>query len=82
MLTPSDLKQISALLNLKLEDKLEAKLSEKLSHLPSKDDFYNQMDEIMGELKTIRQEHTFTQHRLSKHEDRLSTIEHSLPAEQ
>ena len=29
-------------------------LKEDLSHLPTKEEFYGKMDEVMGELKTIR----------------------------
>jgi hypothetical protein len=33
-------------------------LDEKISHLPSKNEFYIEMDEVMGELKTSREEQT------------------------
>jgi hypothetical protein len=33
------------------------------------------MDEVMGELKTIREEQTLLSHRISDHEDRIEKIE-------
>ena len=32
------------------------------------------MDEVMGELKTIREEQTLQSHKLSEHEDRIEKI--------
>lgn len=61
-LNKKDLENIKNLVEVTFEEKLdevlEKKLEEKLSHLPSKEEFYTQMDEIMGELKTIREEQT------------------------
>lgn len=34
----------------------------KISHLPSKNEFYTKMDEVMGELKTSREEQTVQSH--------------------
>ena len=36
------------------------------------------MDEVMGELKTIREEQTVQGHQLSDHEDRIEKIESKL----
>ena len=49
-----DLKVIEDLMQITIEDAIEAKglvTKEDLSHLPTKDDFYTKMDEVMGELK-------------------------------
>ncbi len=47
-LTQKDLDEIESL----VKDTVE----EKIKHLPTKDDFYGKMDEVMGELKAIREE--------------------------
>jgi hypothetical protein len=55
-LDPSDLDAIRDLIEVTIDEKLDQKLDEKLRFLPTKDDFYSKMDEVMGELKTIREE--------------------------
>lgn len=56
----------------------------KTKHLPTTNDFYNKKDEVMGELKGIREEITTLSHHssdhsqtLENHEDRLTTLEAS-----
>ena len=45
---------------------------EDLKYLPTKEDFYSRMDEVMGELKTVREE----QSGLSQHDkDQFDAIE-------
>ena len=46
-----------------------------IKHLPTKEEFYQKMDEVMGELKAIREEQTLLAHRLPDHEDRLEKLE-------
>ena len=57
-LTTNDLKLIKQVMKItigeELEIKLEEKFNEKLGTILSKDEFYAKMDEVMGELKTIR----------------------------
>lgn len=53
-------------------------LEERLKHLPNKEEFYSQMDEIMTELKAIREEHIVSAHHISNHEDRLQVVEKRL----
>jgi hypothetical protein len=43
--------------------------------LVTKDEFYTKMDEVMGELQTIREEQTLQSHQLSDHSDRIEKIE-------
>lgn len=45
MLTQKDFDEI--------EEIIDKKLEEKIKFLPTKDEFYGKMDELMGELKTI-----------------------------
>lgn len=47
MLTQKDLDE--------LEQLIKDIVREEIKHLPSKNDFYNKMDELMGELKAIRE---------------------------
>lgn len=70
-----DLEAIKGLIEITFDEKLDAKLDEKLSHLPTKDEFYTKMDEVMGELKTIREEQAVQSQHLSDHEDKIQTIE-------
>lgn len=46
MLTQKDLDEIEKIIDEKLKDKLRL--------LPTKDDFFNKMDQVMGELSKIR----------------------------
>lgn len=71
MLTQKDFDQIEEIIDLKLEEKL----NEKLGDLPSKDDFYEKMDEVMGEIKAMREEQTLIGNKLSDHSDQLEDHE-------
>ncbi|KKQ98568.1 MAG: hypothetical protein UT24_C0009G0068 [Candidatus Woesebacteria bacterium GW2011_GWB1_39_12] len=55
-LTDKDLNAIKDLMKITIDEELEEKLNEKLKHFPSKEDFFSKMDEIMTELKTMREE--------------------------
>lgn len=59
----------------KLELKLEQKLKEKLALFPTRQEFLTHMDQIMTELRTIRQEQEFQVYRLRDHEDRITSME-------
>lgn len=74
-LTKQDFNQLRVLIDERLDEKLDKKLDEKLKFLPTKDQFYTKMDEVMGELKTIREEQSLLSHRRSNHEDRIVKIE-------
>ncbi len=77
-LDDSDLKAIKGLIEVTVDEVIEKRelvTKSDLSHLPTKDDFYEKMDEIMGELKAIREEQPLQGHRLSNHEDRIHKIE-------
>jgi vacuolar-type H+-ATPase subunit E/Vma4 len=77
MLSQKDLDEI--------EELIEEKLDEKIKHLPTKDEFYTRMDELIGEVKAMREEqrvitgkiseHTDT---LEDHESRITSLEHPL----
>jgi len=48
MLTQKDLDQV--------ENIIDEKVGEKTKLLPTKDEFFGKMDEVMGELKSIRED--------------------------
>jgi predicted nuclease with TOPRIM domain len=76
MLTQADINKIEKL--------IDEKLDEKLKFLPTKDEFFSKMDEVMGELKSMREEMVLASGRLSEqsdqiedHESRIKTLEKS-----
>jgi len=77
-LDSDDLKAIKDLIEATVEDVIEKNelvTKSDISHTPTKDEFYGKMDEVMGELKTIREEQILLSHRVSDHEDRIEKIE-------
>lgn len=81
-LTNNDLKLIKDVMKVTVDEELDVKLDEKLEekvgNLPTKDEFFGKMDEVMGELKAIREEQPLQSHRLSNHEDRITVLEKKL----
>lgn len=70
MLTQKDLNEI--------ENLIKQILSDKIRFLPTKDEFFSKMDEIMQELKTIREEQTViigNKDQIEDHETRIGKIE-------
>jgi len=72
MLTQRDIDQI--------EKSTKQVVKEEIKHLPSKDEFFGKMDEMMGELKAMREEDEVQAAKLSDHEDRISALEKVCPA--
>lgn len=60
MLTKTDLDNMKGLiderLDVMLDTKLDEKLNEKLKFFPTKDDFFTKMDELLSEVKAMREE--------------------------
>lgn len=80
-LDDDDFKAIKGLMEVTIEEAIEAKglvTKEDISHLPTKDEFYTKMDEVVGELKAIREEQPLQSHKLSEHSDRIEKIESHL----
>jgi predicted nuclease with TOPRIM domain len=69
-LTQTDLDEIEKIFDERIE--------ERTKNLPTKKEFYNKMDEVVGELKAIREELLSINHQLSNHEDRISNVEKKL----
>ncbi len=63
MLTQNDIKEIKTI--------VREELDEKTKLLPTKDQFFSKMDEVMGELKAIREEHAIAGNTISEHTDQL-----------
>jgi len=80
-LDKDDLNAIKGLIAVTVDEVIETKglvTKADISHLPTKDEFYTKMDEVMGELKTIREEHSVQGQHLSDHDDRIQKIEDHL----
>ena len=76
-----DLKAIKDLMEVTIDEAIENKglvTKDHLGNLPTKDEFYGKMDELMGELKAIREEQAVQSHQLSDHGDRIDRIESRL----
>jgi hypothetical protein len=72
-----DFKALKNLMEVTIDEVIETKglvTKDDVSHLPTKDEFYGKMDEVMGELKTIREEQSVQGHQLSDHSDRIEKI--------
>lgn len=72
-----DLEAIKGLISVTIDEAFEKKelaIKEKLSRLPTKDEFYTKMDEVMGELKAVREEQALQSQHLSDHDDRIEKI--------
>ncbi len=53
---------------------------EEIKLLPTKDEFFGKMDEVMGELKAIREERIVQSEKLSNHDDRTTSLEKVCPS--
>jgi len=67
MLTQKDFDEIERL--------IKNTVREEIKHLPTKDEFYAKMDELMGEVQTMREEQTLIAGTLSEHTDKLENHE-------
>ena len=76
-----DLKAIKDLIEVTVEeviDKKELVSKSDISHLPTKDEFYEETGKILKRLDDLEQEKDVLSHRVSEHEDRLEKIESRL----
>jgi hypothetical protein len=75
-LTNNDLRLIKNVMKITIDEELDIKFEEKLKYLPSREEFFSRTDEIMGELKAMREEHIMLSHRVyGDHEPRIEKIE-------
>ena len=76
-----DLKAIKALMEVTIDEAIETRglvTKADISHLPTKDEFYDKMDEVMTELKTIREELALQSQHVADHDDRIEKIENHI----
>ena len=59
---------------LSLEKQMKA-VWERVNLLPTKDEFFGKMDEVITELKTVRGQQEFQSHQISRHEERITKLE-------
>ncbi|MBI2590796.1 MAG: hypothetical protein HYW33_02865 [Candidatus Blackburnbacteria bacterium] len=71
MLTQQDLEQI--------EELIEEKIVERIRLLPTRDEFFSKMDELITELKAMREEHAVSKGQVIDHEERLESLEEIHP---
>jgi len=53
-------------------------LQNQISNLPTKDEFYTKMDEVVGELAKMREENTLLGGKVYDHEERIAALEVSV----
>lgn len=61
-----------------LEKLIDEKLDEKIKHLPNKHEFFKAMDEIMGELKSLRESYEIIGPQVVNHKARLERLEKTI----
>jgi len=71
MLTQRDLDEIEELIGKKLEEKF----NEKLGLIPTKNEFFKAMDQIMGQLKKMQETYELAEPKISDHETRITSLE-------
>ena len=62
-----------------IERIMEEKMDERFRTLPTKDEFFSKMDEVMGELKGMREEHVVSQGKREELEERVEGLERIHP---
>lgn len=58
-----------------IEELTRGIVKEEIKNLPTKEEFFSKMDEVMGELETVREEQTVLSGQVSNHENRLKSLE-------
>lgn len=81
MLDNDDLKAIKDLMEVTIDEAIEKKklvTKKDLSHLPTKDEFYEQTGEILKRLDDVEEEKDVLSHQVSGQGDRIEKIESHL----
>ena len=73
-LTNDDLTKIAKLINLS-KDEVKAYVDEKVADLPSKQDFFDRTDQILGNQVKDKEEIDLVNSRVSNHEERIQALE-------
>ena len=78
-LTQQDLDAIKDLIKITIDEDETLVRKADLSYLPTKEEFFSKMDEVVGELKAMRDEHKLLSRRVYEdHEPRIQKIEKKL----
>ena len=80
-LTNGDFKNIKALIKITIDEDESLVRKEDIKHLPTKEEFYDQTDKIMGELKAVREEITMLSdlnRKVNDHDERIGKVEKKL----
>lgn len=54
---------------------MEDRLSKKISHLPTKEEFFDMEDKVVGELQKTREEHIVIQGQVFRHTDEIMSLQ-------
>jgi len=76
-----DLKAIKDLLEVTIEEAIESKglvTKDDISHVPTKDEFHEQIGEILKRLDNLEEEKDVLSHQISRDSDRIEKIESRL----
>lgn len=74
-LTDEDIRVLTNLFPTK--DEVREIVKEQVGALPTKEEFANKMDELMGEVKAEREENDIISGKVSDHEERIGNLESS-----
>lgn len=77
-LTNDDLEALKDLMEVTIDEVIEKNglvTKKDISHLPTKDEFYEQTGEILKRLDNLEEEKDVLSHRVSNHEDRIMNLE-------
>ncbi len=80
-LTDNDLKAIKNLMEVTVDDAIDTKelvTKKDISHLPTKDEFYEETGKILKRLDDLEAEKDVLSHQVSNHEDRIKDLESHL----
>ncbi len=72
---------LNQILNLEPGQTLDDKLDEKIGHLPTKEEFYTKEDEVLKELKTVREEMATLNglhEKVNRHETQIEEVQNKL----
>jgi len=74
-LNSSDIKLIQDVMRITIDEELDIKLDEKLGKYPTKDEYYKREDQMMGELKAIREDLAVLAQHDQDQNDRLDRLD-------
>ena len=80
ILTKKDLAVIRHLVQVETVELIDQKIKERIGLLPTREEFFSKMDEIMGELKAIRQIVTIHGKQIPRNTTRIEKIEKIHPS--